>query len=210
VSSLFPQILVGTCKLTSCHKSAGDEFQYNNQNRDHPKTFFGKWKHNVALVFNDDHGNDCLGAIIEKEDYHSDDYAFYAADNLLIDKTVPGKFSALRCSWFRLIRCQPAIPMEMRTLHRNLLRLVGLMIFAGVNLLRSQTIPLTDLYYYFWIIHSDPFLNFNDKKFGDSFHFHYSLCSFQGSNVSIPLSFVTAVYSRTSTNFIFLSVCFFD
>jgi hypothetical protein len=66
-------------------------FQYGNQNRDHPKAFFGKWKHNVALVFNDDFGNDCLGAIIEKKDYHSDDYAYYAADNLLTDTTVPGK-----------------------------------------------------------------------------------------------------------------------
>jgi len=49
----------------------------------------------VALVFNDDFANDCLGAIVNKEDYHSDDYQFYAADSLLIDATVPGKLSAL-------------------------------------------------------------------------------------------------------------------
>lgn len=47
----------------------------------------------MALVFNDDFANDCLGAIIEKEDYHSDDYAYYAADNLLVDTTVPGECS---------------------------------------------------------------------------------------------------------------------
>lgn len=72
-------------------------FEYNNTNRDHPKAFFGKWKHNVALVFNDEFANDCLGAIVEKKDYHSDDYAFYAADNLLIDTTVPGKCSLFLC-----------------------------------------------------------------------------------------------------------------
>ncbi|CZR65626.1 uncharacterized protein PAC_15526 [Phialocephala subalpina] len=70
-----------------------DKFQYNNLNRDHPKAFFGKWKHNVALVFNDEFANDCLGAVIEKKDYHSDDYAFYAADNLLIDTVVPTSYS---------------------------------------------------------------------------------------------------------------------
>jgi len=70
-----------------------DKFEYNNQNRDHPKAFFGKWKHNVALVFNDDFANDCLGAIVNKEDYHSDDYQFYAADSLLIDATVPASYT---------------------------------------------------------------------------------------------------------------------
>jgi hypothetical protein len=75
-------------------ESDADKFEYNNLNRDHPKASFGKWKHNVALVFNDDFANDCLGAIINKEDYHSDDYQFYAADSLLTDATVPGEFSA--------------------------------------------------------------------------------------------------------------------
>jgi len=70
-----------------------DKYQYNNKNRDHPKCFFGKWKHNVALVFNDDFGNDCLGAIINKKDYHSDDFAFYAADSLLKDTTVPANYA---------------------------------------------------------------------------------------------------------------------
>ncbi|KAG0649982.1 hypothetical protein D0Z07_3753 [Hyphodiscus hymeniophilus] len=70
-----------------------DKFQDNNQNRDHPKAYFGKWKHNVALVYNDNYANDCLGAIIEKSDYHSDDYQFYAADSLLIDTTVPTSYS---------------------------------------------------------------------------------------------------------------------
>lgn len=49
----------------------------------------------MALIFNDDYGNDCLGAVVNKADYHSDDYAFYAADNLLVDSTVPCKFFAL-------------------------------------------------------------------------------------------------------------------
>lgn len=53
----------------------------------------------MALVFNDDYANDCLGAIIEKSDYHSDDYQFYAADNLLIDTTVPGKSAFLMGSF---------------------------------------------------------------------------------------------------------------
>ena len=53
----------------------------------------------MALVFNDDYGNDCLGAVINKADYHSDDYAFYAADNLLVDATVPGKFFAFLLLW---------------------------------------------------------------------------------------------------------------
>ncbi|KUJ18905.1 uncharacterized protein LY89DRAFT_717416 [Mollisia scopiformis] len=70
-----------------------DKFQYGNLNRDHPKAFFGKWKHNVAVVYNDDYANDCLGAIIEKKDYHSDDYQYYAADNLLIDTTVPASYN---------------------------------------------------------------------------------------------------------------------
>ncbi|TVY52721.1 hypothetical protein LCER1_G005411 [Lachnellula cervina] len=77
------------------HTFDGDDdiSQYNNQNRDHPKTFFGKWKHSVALIFNDDYGNDCLGAVVNKADYHSDDYAFYAADNLLVDSTVPSNYA---------------------------------------------------------------------------------------------------------------------
>jgi len=70
-----------------------DKSQNNNLNRDHPKVYFGKWKHNVALVFNDNYANDCLGAIIEKSDYHSDDYQFYAADNLLIDTVVPSSYT---------------------------------------------------------------------------------------------------------------------
>lgn len=82
-------------EINSKLESDTDKFQYNNVNRDHPKAFFGKWKHNVALVYNDDFANDCLGAIIEKKDYHSDDYQYYAADNLLIDTTVPCKFSAV-------------------------------------------------------------------------------------------------------------------
>ncbi|KAF4628424.1 hypothetical protein G7Y89_g9724 [Cudoniella acicularis] len=76
--------------IPSTFDGDADKFQDNNQNRDHPKCYFGKWKHNVALVFNDDFANDCLLAIIEKKDYHSDDYQYYAGDNLLIDTTVPG------------------------------------------------------------------------------------------------------------------------
>lgn len=88
--SLFPpnpQNYYNTLKY-----SDDDKFTNGNQNRDHPKTYFGKWKHNVAVVFDDDYANDCLDAIIEKKDYHSDDYAYYAADNLLTDTTVPSKF----------------------------------------------------------------------------------------------------------------------
>ena len=50
----------------------------------------------MALVFNDEFANDCLGAIVEKKDYHSDDYQYYAADNLLADTVVPSKFTASR------------------------------------------------------------------------------------------------------------------
>ncbi|TVY62832.1 hypothetical protein LSUE1_G008740, partial [Lachnellula suecica] len=70
-----------------------DKLTNAQTNRDHPKCYFGKWKHNVALVYNDDFANDCLGAIIEKKDYHSEDYAFYAADNLLVDATVPASYT---------------------------------------------------------------------------------------------------------------------
>jgi hypothetical protein len=54
----------------------------------------------VALLFNGDYANDCFGAIVEKYDYHSDDYAFYATDNLLNDTTVPGEPSTLFMGWF--------------------------------------------------------------------------------------------------------------
>ncbi|KAI9054100.1 hypothetical protein LZ554_001271 [Drepanopeziza brunnea f. sp. 'monogermtubi'] len=62
-----------------------------NPNRDHPKVYLGKRKHNVAVVFDDDFANDCLGAILKKRDCHSDDYQFFAADNLRAETTVPGK-----------------------------------------------------------------------------------------------------------------------
>jgi hypothetical protein len=47
----------------------------------------------VALVYNDDYANDCIGAIINKADYHSNDYQFYAADNLVIDTAVPASYT---------------------------------------------------------------------------------------------------------------------
>jgi hypothetical protein len=42
-------------------------------------------------VFDDSYANDCLGAILNKADYHSDDYQYYAANNLLTDTAVPGR-----------------------------------------------------------------------------------------------------------------------
>lgn len=71
--------------------SDADKYLYGNVNLNHPKVFFGKWKHNVALVFNDPYSNNCPAAIIEKTDYHSDDYAYFAADSLVADTVVPGK-----------------------------------------------------------------------------------------------------------------------
>ncbi|KAH9223774.1 hypothetical protein DL95DRAFT_492946 [Leptodontidium sp. 2 PMI_412] len=66
-----------------------DKLQNSNKNRDHPKAYFGKWKHNVDVVFNDKFANDCLGAIVNKKDYHSDDYQYFAADNLVVGLAVP-------------------------------------------------------------------------------------------------------------------------
>ncbi|KAG9233350.1 hypothetical protein BJ875DRAFT_49242 [Amylocarpus encephaloides] len=70
-----------------------DKPQNNNKDRDHPKAYFGKWKHNVGLIFNDPFANDCLGAVVNKKDYHSDDYAFYAADNLVVNMAVPANYA---------------------------------------------------------------------------------------------------------------------
>ncbi|KAG4410960.1 hypothetical protein IFR04_015907 [Cadophora malorum] len=70
-----------------------DKFQNSNKNRDHPKAYFGKWKHHVDVVFNDKFANDCLGAIVNKKDYHSDDYAYYAADNLITGLAVPTSYT---------------------------------------------------------------------------------------------------------------------
>ena len=43
-------------------------------------------------MFNDHFGNDCVGALINRKDYHSDDYQYFAADNLVADSAVPGEF----------------------------------------------------------------------------------------------------------------------
>jgi hypothetical protein len=75
--------------LTKSSEAA--KFQNGNKNRDHPKAYFGKWKHHVDVVFNDKFGNDCLGAVLNKKDYHSDDYAYYASDNLIVGSAVPGE-----------------------------------------------------------------------------------------------------------------------
>lgn len=74
------------------YNSETDKSQNFNTNRDHPKIYFGKWKHNVAVTFNDDFANDCLGAVLHKKDYHSDDYQFFAADSLVPGTAVPGEF----------------------------------------------------------------------------------------------------------------------
>ncbi|KAJ5051504.1 uncharacterized protein L3040_001280 [Drepanopeziza brunnea f. sp. 'multigermtubi'] len=71
------------------HPKRIQQFQNQNPNRDHPNVYFGKWKHNLAVVFDDDFANDCLGAILKKRDYHSDNYQFSAAENLRADTTVP-------------------------------------------------------------------------------------------------------------------------
>lgn len=78
---------------TNIVASNTDKFQYNKTNLDHPKAFFGKWSHNVALIFNDDFENDCTSAIWERKDYHSNDYQYYAADYLLNATTVPSMIS---------------------------------------------------------------------------------------------------------------------
>ncbi|KAL2073785.1 hypothetical protein VTL71DRAFT_11111 [Oculimacula yallundae] len=69
--------------------SDADKFQNGNKNRDHPKAYFGKWKHHVDVVFNDKFANDCLGAVLNKKDYHSDDYQYYASDNMIVGLAVP-------------------------------------------------------------------------------------------------------------------------
>ncbi|PBP21743.1 hypothetical protein BUE80_DR007560 [Diplocarpon rosae] len=70
-----------------------DKSQNNNYNRNHPKLYFGKWKHSVDVVFNDGFANDCLGAVVNQKDYHSDDYQYFAADNLVSGKAVPAHYS---------------------------------------------------------------------------------------------------------------------
>lgn len=64
--------------FTYSSSSSISSYPNNQTNLDHPKVYFGKWKHSVALVYGDEFANDCVGAIITKSDYHSNDYAFYA------------------------------------------------------------------------------------------------------------------------------------
>ncbi|CZT09287.1 uncharacterized protein RCO7_04104 [Rhynchosporium graminicola] len=74
------------------HLRLTDRAQNGNTNRNHPKAYFGKWKHHVDVHFNDKFENDCFGAVLNSTDYHSDDYAYYASDNLVLGSAVPATY----------------------------------------------------------------------------------------------------------------------
>lgn len=73
-----------------------DKVEYNTTDRDHPKAFFGKWSHSVALDLNEAVENDCSTAMWAKKDYYTNDYQYYSADYLIDEYTVPGIISKLR------------------------------------------------------------------------------------------------------------------
>ncbi|CZS90265.1 uncharacterized protein RAG0_01400 [Rhynchosporium agropyri] len=73
-------------KIPNTFDCKTDRAQNGNTNRNHPKAYFGKWKHHVDVHFNDKFENDCFGAVLNSTDYHSDDYA---SDNLVLGSAVP-------------------------------------------------------------------------------------------------------------------------
>ncbi|CZT44966.1 uncharacterized protein RSE6_05228 [Rhynchosporium secalis] len=79
-------------KIPNTFDCKTDRAQNGNTNRNHPKAYFGKWKHHVDVHFNDKFENDCFGAVLNSTDYHSDDYAYYASDNLVLGSAVPATY----------------------------------------------------------------------------------------------------------------------